>query len=74
MKEAVVDILVDAETMTIWISDQGVGFNLQAALASGNTIGLAGMRERAQLLNGNLAIDASVSNGTSLKASLPLGD
>jgi signal transduction histidine kinase len=63
---------VEDGVMTLKIKDQGGGFDVVAALAAHRSIGLAGMRERAGLLNGSLTIDSSPGKGTSITARLPL--
>lgn len=47
--------------MTLTIADNGVGFNIEAVNSS---IGLVGMRERAQSVNGNLNIISKPQHGT----------
>lgn len=71
-EEARVAVSADAENLCVQVSDQGNGFNAQAALAAGESSGLAGMRERAQLLGGKLMIDSIAGSGTTITALLPL--
>ena len=56
----------------ILIEDDGVGFEPETALATGNTVGLHAMRERVDLLSGRLAVDSAPGEGTRLSAELPL--
>jgi signal transduction histidine kinase len=67
-----VNVSADAENLSVQISDLGKGFDPQAALATGESSGLAGMRERAQLLGGTLTIESSAGAGTTVIALLPL--
>jgi signal transduction histidine kinase len=67
-----VNASADAESLNLQIADDGKGFDVQASLAAGQSSGLAGMRERAQLLGGLLMIESSVGNGTVINAILPL--
>jgi signal transduction histidine kinase len=67
-----VAIFADAETLMVQIEDQGVGFTPSVALAAGTSSGLAGMRERAQLLGGSLSIESAPNRGTKVCAFLPL--
>ncbi len=60
----------DAGRISIRVEDDGVGFD--PATADPDRIGLLGMRERAELLGGNCAIDSSPSHGTVVEASIPL--
>lgn len=53
------------------IEDDGVGFNTQYATSNGR-LGLLGIRERAELLNGHLTIESDLGKGTSLFISIPL--
>jgi PAS domain S-box-containing protein len=69
--EAIVRLWADAETLHAQIEDEGDGFDPQAVEAGGSS-GLAGMRERAVLLGGELTIDAAPRTGTRVTAALPL--
>jgi PAS domain S-box-containing protein len=62
----------DQETLGVQIQDQGTGFDPEAALAAGATTGLAGMRERAVLLGGQLTVESAPGAGTCVTAELPL--
>ncbi len=70
--KAKVNVSADAENLSVQISDPGKGFNPQAALAAGESSGLAGMRERAQLLGGTLTIESAPGAGATVTALLPL--
>jgi signal transduction histidine kinase len=56
--------------VTAVIEDDGRGFTHEADEAEG--IGLGGMRERAELLDGRLAVESSPGVGTTVKAEIPL--
>ena len=60
-------------SLQIEILDDGIGFDLYQTQADSTSLGLLGMRERAQLLNGLLAIDSKPDFGTSVRAVLPAG-
>jgi len=62
----------DAESLHLQVVDEGNGFDVQSSLAAGRSSGLAGMRERAQLLGGSLEIESAIGNGTIISALLPL--
>lgn len=66
-----VRLWADKERLRARIEDHGRGFDTAAALA-GDTRGLAGMRERAALLGGELVIESSSGAGTRLSLELPL--
>lgn len=53
------------------IEDDGVGFDEEAAGKNGR-LGLYGMRERAELLNGTLTIESTPGQGTSIFIEVPL--
>jgi PAS domain S-box-containing protein len=67
------EFLDDRLEMTV--SDNGKGFEVPKRLGdltSLGKLGLAGMRERAQLLKGELTIDSKVGRGTTLSLVVPL--
>lgn len=72
--EVKVNVTADAENLSVQVVDQGKGFLPEAALASGSSSGLTGMRERAQLLGGSLMIEAAPNSGAKLTALLPIGE
>ncbi len=53
------------------IEDDGIGFDTQQAAQSGR-LGLYGMTERAELLNGKLTIEATPDQGTTIFVEVPL--
>lgn len=52
------------------VEDDGLGFDVEAASQSGR-LGLAGMRERAEMLGGTLLIESSPGSGTTLVVEVP---
>lgn len=52
------------------VEDDGEGFDAEAAVAS-NRLGLFGMRERAEMLNGTLAIESAIGKGTTVSVEVP---
>jgi signal transduction histidine kinase len=56
----------------VQIEDSGAGFAVEPVLARGETTGISGMRERARLLGGDLAIESTIGYGTRVTATLPL--
>jgi signal transduction histidine kinase len=60
----------DHETLHVLVEDQGIGFEPQRLPATSH--GLAGMRERARALGGQLTIDSTPGVGTCILAELPL--
>jgi len=75
--QATVRLWVDEDRLNVQVEDHGVGFDteaiLETQLASGPTFGLAGIRQRVLLLEGQLAVDATPGQGTRVTAELPLG-
>jgi PAS domain S-box-containing protein len=61
------------DRLSVQIEDRGRGFDAEAVLATPRSSGLAGMRERVMLLQGELAIDSRPGAGTQITAELPLG-
>lgn len=62
-------------SLTAEVSDDGVGFDAQRLLVSKDKLvklGLLGMEERVNLLNGSLKIVSSPGNGTRLSISIPV--
>jgi PAS domain S-box-containing protein len=72
--EATVRISTHQKTLLIEVEDHGKGFDVESVLSASETSGLAGMRERAMLLGGRLAIESHTGNGTRLTAELKLGE
>jgi PAS domain S-box-containing protein len=64
----------DVDHLGVQIEDEGPGFDAEAALARGRTRGLAGMRERAALLNGSLTVDAQPGRGCRITAEFPIDE
>jgi PAS domain S-box-containing protein len=69
--EATVRVWTHQDTLSIEVSDDGQGFDLETVVAS-ETSGLAGMRERATLAGGQLKIESFVGGGTRLLAELSI--
>ena len=72
--EAMVRIWVSLDTLIVEVEDKGNGFDAQSALATGQSSGLPGMRERASLLGGNFSIESHIGIGTRLTAEWNLSE
>ena len=59
-------------TIRLKVSDNGVGFDTDAAKAKPMSFGMAGMRERAALLGGTLAVLSSPARGATVVLQLPI--
>jgi signal transduction histidine kinase len=67
----------DAAQVTLRIADDGQGFDLREAAAQakgGEHLGLWSMRERIEQLGGRLQIDSQPGSGTTIQATVPLGE
>ena len=60
------------QSIRVIIEDNGVGFDPEAKSASPSSLGLQGIRERAQLFGGRLTIESQPGQGTSLFVEIPL--
>jgi signal transduction histidine kinase len=68
-----VAVELQANLLAVAVTDNGVGFDSQAADPDGRKrLGLVGMRERAALAGGNLEVRSSPGQGTSILAWFPL--
>jgi NarL family two-component system sensor histidine kinase LiaS len=65
-----VELRATPEAVTLRVADDGRGFD-PAAIHTGSTMGLQGMRERLARLGGTLTVDAVPGAGTRLVACLP---
>jgi PAS domain S-box-containing protein len=66
-----VSLTMERNVLVLRVSDDGQGFNPDA-LNEADALGLAGMRERASLVSGELTVDSSPGQGTRLKLCVPL--
>lgn len=58
--------------LTLAIVDDGVGFAVNHAMTNGH-YGLEGMRERAELIGGQLTVESAAAAGTTVRLTLPEG-
>jgi signal transduction histidine kinase len=61
------------DTLVAIVEDAGRGLDVEARLASEQSLGLHGMRERALLVGGKLTIESSPGGGTTVFVEVPLG-
>jgi len=74
--EVTVQLLVEEEWVTLEVIDNGVGFDLPAdwrEIARGGHLGLIGIRERVELIGGELYIDSAPGRGTYVSVVAPVG-
>jgi PAS domain S-box-containing protein len=66
-----VTLQVDNDILMLSVMDNGVGFNIQN-LSDDDSLGIAGMRERANLVGGNLDVQSDPGKGTTVHFRVPL--
>ncbi len=64
-----ITIMEEGPTITLTVSDDGVGFDLAAER---DGFGLIGVNERVALLSGRLDVSSTLSRGTTVRAELPI--
>ena len=67
--QATIALTVEQDTLLLTITDDGCGFDTTQPYAG---LGLRGMRERANLLNGTLTFLSAAGQGTTVRIQLPL--
>ncbi|HTX92312.1 MAG TPA: GAF domain-containing sensor histidine kinase [Anaerolineales bacterium] len=72
--EAFVQLVRKKGVLEIAITDHGVGFDPGIDINKAMTAGLTGMRERANILGGNLVVKSALKKGTQVLVTLPLGN
>ncbi|AOT72699.1 sensor histidine kinase [Geosporobacter ferrireducens] len=73
----VIKLEVMHKNINMLIIDDGIGFNVEKAFTSTKeecSYGLFIMRERVELLKGNIEITSDVGKGTRIRVSIPLGE
>jgi PAS domain S-box-containing protein len=70
-KHVTVNLQADKNRLLLTIIDDGIGFDM-AMLEDSEGLGVAGMRERAALLGGELDMEASTGKGTTVYFNVPL--
>ena len=74
-KEFIVNLEIDDESITLIISDDGIGFKPVLLLNEkyiSDGIGILNMQERVERLNGSFHIDSSHNNGTVITIDFPI--
>jgi len=67
-----VDVILErrGDRLVLIIEDNGVGFNLDAAVP-GERLGLVSMKERAEMLGGELEVESEIGRGTTILVEVP---
>jgi signal transduction histidine kinase/streptogramin lyase len=68
--DAIVRIKRDANKVLITIEDNGKGFDVANTKSNNSGLGLVGLKERAQLLNGEFVIDSKIGKGTKIRVAI----
>jgi two-component system NarL family sensor kinase len=71
-----IDVLLarDGDDVTLSVSDNGSGFDVDTVLAGNQALGkfgLVAIRERVRLMHGNLKVQSSQATGTTLQVTVP---
>ncbi len=72
VSQVTVRLWSDAHSIGVQVEDEGTGFDVDTVLESNASSGLAGMRERVSLLNGDFSVESAPGAGTCLSVELPL--
>ena len=67
--DAWLDFRCNDNLLELMVRDNGIGFDLEAArqrAAEGTSLGLLGMRERVELLGGQIRLESQVDCGTAI--------
>ena len=70
-----VELQQQDKELVLTVMDDGVGFEVQAALdsaARGSSLGLLGIQERVMFVDGQLKIESQPGRGSKLEAHFPL--
>ena len=71
-REVSVKLEIQRDFITVVVRDNGKGFDMEQKKT--NSFGLIGMRERVDILDGELSIDSQIGKGTVVVIQLPLID
>jgi signal transduction histidine kinase len=72
-EHVVLRLAVDDERVTLTVSDDGQGFDPETVDLE-QRLGLRGMRERAEMVGGTLAVETGVGKGTTVTLEIALRD
>jgi PAS domain S-box-containing protein len=67
-----VDLSQEDENILLVVEDDGIGFHETGASNALGSLGLLGMKERAQFCGGDVQISSSVGNGTKVTVRVPM--
>ena len=67
-----VDLCQEDENILLVVKDDGIGFSESGFSNSLGSLGLLGMKERAQFCGGDVQISSSPGNGTTVTVRVPV--
>jgi ligand-binding sensor domain-containing protein/signal transduction histidine kinase len=67
----VIELICDSKSISLSVKDDGCGFDLKSLSLTDTRFGLAGIHERVAKLRGEIFLDSSPQNGTSLTVIVP---
>lgn len=70
--EVFVSLYEEQNALQLIVHDEGIGFDLQYGSPRGTGLGLFGMRERAELVKGQLRMHSYPGSGTTVQVTIPL--
>jgi signal transduction histidine kinase len=70
--EVSIGLLANSKSISLRVQDAGIG--LDAALLNGQSLGILGMQERAELLGGAFSLKSAPGKGTEIEVVLPLDE
>lgn len=68
VKTAKVRVWADEKNLSVSVEDDGQGFDVEEVTTTATSTGVAGMRERVQLLGGHFHIESAKDKGTKINA------
>jgi signal transduction histidine kinase len=71
-KSVRVDLCQEEESILLVVEDDGIGFSESRFSNALGSLGLLGMKERAQFCGGDVQISSSPGNGTTVTVRVPL--
>jgi len=73
-KHVKIDLLIEKDEIRITIEDDGIGFDVESVLndTSLERLGMRGMKERVDILNGNFSINSQPKKGCKVVAIFPM--
>jgi len=65
-------LVYSAKSVSLSVQDDGIGFDLETAMAKKDHRGVIGMHERARRIGAALTVDTAVGRGTRIELAAPL--